>query len=410
MIKKSTVLSGIILLTISCSAINPPVNSASPLIQTQKESRWVLQYHPCYQWSRVPPEEVPWDRITHLTLGYLLLDQAGGEYTLKVPDNYYPGTDGWNSNVQSYISASQAGKTEKTQILCMLGGAGSNEGYIWNSATSAEHVSVFARNIKDKLVSLNFDGVDLDWEDNVDYPSLVRLASELRQIWPEAIITIPTHMNGQDAESLAAAQNDVDAFMPMTYIPVSQWGGWTLPAPLTPLFDQGNNKHSVDLVLNRWIEAGVPPEKIVMGIGGFGSAWGDSNGDRVAPNIPYANAEEVLFQQSALPQGERAAMYNDNVVSQAWVNQILSRNPLMAEGWDETGKCSYWAMPSVNAFAEATVYNQQVEISLIFYETPRSIRFKQDYVIQKGMKGMMFWTLAMMEDNETFPVLEALSP
>ncbi|MBK7145886.1 MAG: hypothetical protein IPH76_12060 [Xanthomonadales bacterium] len=49
------------------------------------------------------------------------------------------------------------------------------------------------------------------------------------------------------------------------------------------------------------------------------------------------------------------------------------------------------------------------DVSLIFYETPRSMVAKSAYVGQHGMKGMMFWTLSQMRDGSTFPNLEAIS-
>ena len=39
---------------------------------------WVIVYHPMYQWDRVSADQVPWDHISHLSLGYLWPVESGG--------------------------------------------------------------------------------------------------------------------------------------------------------------------------------------------------------------------------------------------------------------------------------------------------------------------------------------------
>jgi hypothetical protein len=289
----------------------------------------------------------------------------------------------------------------------MLGGAGSNPGGIWNSATTEANVDAFAANVVALLQPLGFDGVDLDWEDSVDYPSLVRLAQHLRAAWPTATITIPTSFAGDDAVSLAPAAGVVDAFMPMTYIAIDQWGGWTLPSPLTPLVTVGANRNSVDWVRSAWAAAGVPASQLVMGVGGFGLVWGDTNGDAGAI-APYCSSGD------GAAAGEWGGIVSDNAVTQAWLtkpspsSRAPSRNlgrhrlHLLALGRRDVRSlddlyCDLWN----NCDATA-------EVSLIFYETPQSMRAKEVYVADHGMKGMMFWTLSQMRTATAVPILEAI--
>jgi len=377
------------------------------VVAAQGETPWVTPYHPCYQWNEVAAGEVPWALITHLNLGYMLLEQVSPtEYTITPPDWY--GAQAWFADAASYVTAGhQAGR----KVGCMLGGEGSNPGNIWSSATSPENVALFASNIAAVLQAHGFDGVDLDWEDDVDYAGLVRLAQQLRSTWPGAVITIPTSFVGEDAADLAPAAAAVDAFMPMTYIAVPQWGGWILPSPLTPLYIVGANSNSVDWVRQSWLAAGVPASMLVMGVGGFGLVWGDTDGDGLAPIAPYTSGGD------GSAAGEWGGIVSDNAVTQAWLSETLAEHPgAFVAAWDEAEEISYWHTSAETV--QVTVddlycvlwgnCDATAEVSLIFYETPQAMRTKLAYIGQHGMKGMMFWTLSQMRDGASFPMLEAI--
>ncbi len=387
----------------ACASSAPTASSTAPSAATL----WVAPYHPCYQWNDVPAGQVPWGSITHLIVGYMLPQAVTPSQHTIVPPDWY-GTQAWFNDAQQYVTAGhQAGR----KVTCMLGGEGSNPGNVWNQATSVANVATFAANITSVLRPRGFDGVDLDWEDNVDYAGLVRLAQQLRIAWPEAVITIPTGFTGEDADNLAPAAAAVDAFMPMTYIAIPQWGGWTLPSPLTPLQTVGANRNSIDGVRQAWTNAGVPMSKLVMGVGGFGLVWGDTNGDGQAPILPYSS------DGSGLAAGEGGGIVSDNAVTQAWLNETLAEHPTgFTEAWDAAQKISYWHSASVSQQVTVdelycVLWNNcttTAEVSLIFYETPRSMREKRVYVEQHAMKGMMFWTLSQMRDGTSYPILQSL--
>lgn len=369
-------------------------------INLNAREMWVIAYHPCYQWSDVSAQNVPWSHITHLSLGYLWPIKSGSTYTVTVLDGWGGTFQSWQDSAQNYITA---GHNADKKVLCMLGGAGSNPDSIWNKATSTTNIDSFAANIKNVLEPLGFDGMDLDWEDNVELPKLVNLVQKLRAIWSDAVITIPTGPQGNDATGLAPAKNAVDAFMPMTYIDIAQWGGWLIPVPLTPLHSAGSNPYSVDYALNKWETAGVPDSMIMMGVGGFGSVWGDINDDGQAPIAPYSNVD--LTGGAA---GETYSIANDNVVTWSWVKQVTNAHPELVQAWDSIGKCSYWHTPTIDSQITVQVDGQPRKISLIFYETTTSMAEKKSYCSAHNMKGMMFWTLSEMIDGTSCPILETL--
>ncbi len=373
-------------------------------------SSWNICYHPCYQWylsGGAGLMEIPWDKITHLVPGYMLPYQnSAGKWDIKVPVGFFPGQTEWFR-----ICGVWAGEAHSynRKVLCHLGGAGSNIGDnagFWNNATSAANVGDFAANIKARLKPVGFDGVNINWEDGViDYSGILRLVIELRSIWPDAVITAAAGSTGDDALSLAPCNPYMDAFMPMSYMSIQQWGGWILPVPPTPLYAYGNNPYSIELILNKWITAGVPAKKVMLGVGGAGQAWTDSNDDDKAPNVPYCST------LSSNPEGEPFATFGDNVLSRAWLTRTLANHSDLTEHWDNVGKCSYWGAPAPDDLVENVEMRsgQFVDLGLVFHESDRAIECKLDFIDENSMKGIFFWTLRMLRDTDgTFPVLSKI--
>ena len=404
-----------LIFSLSCN-INPSSNSNNSksddttIINTPptvlNSDKWVVAYHPLYQWGYIPDDKFPWDNITHLILGYLWASETdtGNGYTLVMPDGTAITLNEWINMAKDYI---EEGHQKGKIVNCMLGGEGSNLDLRWNHATENDAlVTAFANNIKSILKDqAGFDGVDLDWEENIDYTGFINLTAKLREVWPEAIITIPTQPAGLDANDFAPAKDYIDAFMPMSYLSFIQWGGWILPMPLTPIYNYSTNHYSIDTTLERWTTAGVSASKIITGIGGFGCVWGDNNPyDGVGPNKPYCST------LNSNPEGEVQALASDNIVTQKWLNELLNNNPSkLIETWDDIGKCSYWHSSSINRvdMAVSNFLGSDHYISLVFYETPRSISEKVDYINKNNMKGMMFWTLSqMIDENNSFPIVE----
>ncbi len=368
----------------------------------------VSVYHPLYQWDDIEMADIPWEYITNLVLGYLHLTQdIDNDYTLKAPDGFSMSLNDWLDEAQLYITEAHS---NNVTVCCMLGGAGSNPGSIWNTATSSSNIGAFSQNIEDLLTSVGFDGVDLDWEDSVDYPQLVDLSKNIRERWSDAIISIPTGPTGSDAALFAPASAYVDMFCPMSYISWQQWGGWMIPIPLTPLYGAerdgyNTNPLSINLTLQRWLAEGVPASKIVLGSGGFGSVWGDSNGDGIAPIEPYSNAD---INGAAFT--ETRSIASDNAVTWSWVKTTTETHPELTLAWDDFGKCNYWHAPAVDNLVTApNRYGTNIDIGIIFYETPRSINEKVLFCQENDMLGMFFWTLSQMMDGSSCPNLEAIT-
>jgi hypothetical protein len=73
----------------------------------------------------------------------------------------------------------------------------------------------------------------------------------------------------------------------MTYVSVGNWGGWQGPWHQGALYgDTALNPFSVNRKVRALIAAGLSPRQVGIGIGLFGTGYGDSNGDGRCPTSP----------------------------------------------------------------------------------------------------------------------------
>jgi len=281
-------------------------------------------------------------------------------------------------------------------------------------------VTALAETISSVLQDIGFDGVDLDWEGpQYDAACAAKILKSLRTIWPTGIITTavgPAYGDDQVAQArdLGDAADVIDGLMIMSYIPPDQtWTWWVVPTPVTPLHGapspwEDAQPYSIDRDLAVWTSGGIPASKVVMGVGGFGTVWADTNNDGVAPVTPYSNYDDLATDPSCTQQyvcdngaaGEVAPLgCTDNSVTQLWVDRAVSQsNGKLTLKTDAVGGVTYWAAPAQNDLAQVPnpCGSGSVDVGSIYYESPASMKLKLSYIESKGMLGMEFWTLSQM--------------
>jgi GH18 family chitinase len=375
---------------------------------------WVVGSHPDYQWSGLPAAEVPWTHLTHLFVGFLEPAGSAGNYSLDVT-GYGPATlAAWKTAVSPYIQAAHAADVK---VVADLGGAGLGGDVFSSASSNATNAAALASAIVSGAQDLGLDGVDLDWEESFDAEGAVTLLKALRSAWPDGIITVavgPSFGSEQTqiANTLHEAEDQVDAVMIMSYIaPVGSWGGWIVPVPNTPLYDAApDQSYSADRDRTVWTGAGFPASKLVMGVGGFGLVWADTNNDDIAPVAPYANASNP---NGAADTETDPLGCTDNIITQRWVDAtVAASNGALTLHDDDIGKVQYWAAPAKDQLVSVSVPSDcgrtTANVGLILYETPTSMANKAAYVQTHAMRGMEFWTLAQCQNAEgAFPIIEA---
>ncbi|TPX61750.1 chitinase [Spizellomyces sp. 'palustris'] len=183
--------------------------------------------------------------------------------------------------------------------------------------SSPANRAVFIGDIVKTIPGRGFDGIDFDWEypgparggRDSDPANFVQFLKELRQAFDRSnlklIITVtapPTQLNLADYD-LKTLKENVDWINLMTYDfhgaspainqpanpvdnrpPPNAWGSESLGV------QPHANKFDIDNALRAYLKAGVPREKLVMGIAFYGRSYTLMRPDCVNPGCPYSNA------------------------------------------------------------------------------------------------------------------------
>jgi chitinase len=272
-------------------------------------------------------------------------------------------------------------KTENPQLTVLI----SVGGWLWSggfsdAALTTESRTVFIDSVMDFLGRYQLDGLDIDWEfpgqsgaghkfRAEDKQNFTLLLAELRKRFDEetkrsgkrlyltmAAGSGPEFVANTEMKKVARIVDTVNLMAYDFYEPGS--------APNTghhaPLYNNPADPHraSSDISVRVLEDAGVPAEKILLGLPFYGHVWGE---------VPAT--EHGLFQPGK-QIGHDFAPYS-RIVS-AMLGHGFTRY------WDDVSKVPY-------------LYNADKKI-FVSYEDPESIAIKGRYVLKNKLAGMMFWS------------------
>jgi Chitinase len=275
------------------------------------------------------------------------------------------------------------------QILASAGGWSWSGGFS-DAALTAESRTKFAQSCVRLVQQYRLDGIDLDWEypnqsgaGNTFRPEDVHnftlMLKEVREQLDQKskadgsnkhyLLTIATGADQTYVQNteLGQVQQYVDFINIMTYDFYNGWHKVTghhsnfMPSA-NPELDQNSVVNAVDL----HIKAGVPANKINLGIPLYGRKWEGVN----------PSGDKVLFQKA-----ETVGMGIDYV---DFANDIDKNG--YKRFWDETAKAPY-------------LWNAEKRV-FISYEDAQSIQYKMEYLKSKGLAGVMFWEYCADRNNE----------
>ena len=279
----------------------------------------------------------------------------------------------------------------KLKILYSIGG------WVWSNHFS--HTAAYKENrIKFAISSVKlmkkhgFDGVDLDWEypgqrgeDNDFRPSdknnfnllLEEIRKELEKVGAidnkHYLLTIATGADQAyiDNTDLGDAHKYLDFINVMCY---DFYHGWFFQtghhANLYPSKKEKFTGNSGQEAIIRHIKAGVPSNKLIMGIPFYARQW-----KKVA-------LENDGLYQTAMTTGTIAPYWDI-------VEKIKSGN--YKKGYDDSAKASY-------------LWNAKDSI-FISWETPKEIKQKTTYIKKNNLGGAMFWEYSLDKDQELLNTL-----
>ncbi|MCC3356339.1 glycosyl hydrolase family 18 protein [Bacillus sp. REN16] len=264
----------------------------------------------------------------------------------------------------------------KTTIA--VGGWGGSGGFSEASATD-EARTIFADSVVDFITEHGFDGVDLDWEypvsgggpgtypnpaDKDNYPLLLEKIREKLDEQGEKdgrhySLSIAGAANTGFVKNttIGLSQQYLDYVQVMTY---DIHGTWEPLADLNaPLYDDNGKTWSVDKAITAYLDAGVPAEKIVMGVPFYGYRYNVTSSENNGLRQPY--------------QGSGSATYG-KIMREDYVNNGYERF------WDEGTQTPY-------------LFNAEQSI-FITYDDPESLQIKANYIRERGLGGAMIWEIS----------------
>jgi len=328
--------------------------NVQPLLSATKV---VLGYYA--PWA-IQPEQIAWQHLTHIAHAFAGIGKDGSLYPPK----------------DAAVLVGAAHKRD-VKVLLSLGGSGSGAVFSKACADAARRKKLITA-ISRTVDQFGYDGVDVDWE----HPGNARerllhgkfskeLREELdalglrkgRRLLLSCAVNMPNWFaQWLDRPQLAKVYDYINC---MTY----DYHGW---APHDGHNSSLFRSESCDCpatsdYLAEWVAAGVPREKLLMGIAFYGREHARGPGDSFLGRNTHKEA--------------------------LWYRDIISR-PGYSEKWDSAAKMPF----------------RKKEKSHIYYDSPRSISLKVRHIESKGYGGAIIWCLGQDRDEATGkqPLLESV--
>jgi len=178
---------------------------------------------------------------------------------------------------------------------------------------SAKNRTAFVKTLSNFVNTYKFDGIDFDWEypnhqgvgcntiSSNDTPNFLLLLQQLRSTpsTSKLILSAATSItpfvdtNGSPSASVAGFATALDFIEVMNY---DIWGSWSSGVgPNAPLDDScaapANQQGSAVSAVAKWTAAGMPVDKIVLGVAGYGHSFS------VAPTNAIKNGTLAAYPE-----------------------------------------------------------------------------------------------------------------
>ena len=357
--------------------------ATQPAVADNLKQKRVIGYFA--EWSKhYHVTSIPADKLTHVNYAFAVI--RDGECAMK--DNLAAGR---------HFPLLQTLKRQHPHLRTLISiGGWTDSGPFSDVALTPESREKFSRSCADFIKEHGFDGVDIDWEypgggghDKTkgrpeDKQNFTLLLQDLRRALDEQgqkddkhyLLTIAAPAGGQHKRiELDRIHPLLDFINLMTYDFAGHWSDRTaFNAPLHPWDD---HKLSADTAVQAYLDAGVPKEKLVLGVPFYGRAFAG-----------------VAAKNHGLGQEHSGKPPRAAGSSVEWSWRTIGKHHLdqATRHWHEQAKVPY-------------LYDAENRL-FISYDDPESLRLKARYVRGHNLGGVMIWELS--QDDEKSSLLNAL--
>ncbi|KNA05752.1 hypothetical protein SOVF_187520 [Spinacia oleracea] len=308
--------------------------------------------------------------FTHLFCAFANFDKQTNQITVPSGCDTFPqAIRGKNSAVKAILSIG-GGTVPSTDFNTMASQPSSRKAFIDSSISLA--------------ISNGYDGLDLDWEQQTQPDEMNNMATLLNE-WRAAInsngqsliLTAALHYSPIVSQAVTfpaqAISDNLDWVNVMAY---DFWApGWPGPDPIlarphASLNDPTSGNPSGSSGISAWINAGVPANKLVLGVPYYGHAWklADANNNGILAPVVATNGQDVSFD----PFG------NEETPTYKQIKSLIPQNT-----YDDTYVTNY--------FSSGTTW--------VAYDDTDSISRKVDYAKTTGLLGYFAWRIDQDQDN-----------
>jgi len=332
---------------------------------------WNLYVPPGGAWGNLPPDEIDFDAFTH---GILFAVSAESDGTLG-------GTGEWeNFNVDRIEAAVAAAHAAGRPLLFSVGGWGNYDGF--SAAIRPGTRDAFVGNLTSFLETWGFDGIDLDMEpiESGDEDNYRALVEELRgtldamstPMLPRPLLTAAVAWR---PEVFAAAAAHFDQINIMTYDMSGPWDGWVTwhNAPVLnggyTFPSTGGPLPCADGRVDDYLAAGVPAEKLGIGLDFYGYVWRGGEGTATG------GASEPRQEWTSPPSVEANVAYHEIMGSYYSPGSYH---------WDEEAQAAWLGFDEAGSADDV----------FISFDDETTAEAKVDYVRTRGIGGLIIWELS----------------
>jgi len=342
-------------------------NSINNEKSTGKSQHIIVGYYPAWKsYEGYTPDKVDVSKLTHINYAFA---NIGADYRISMG---YPDKD--PANFEMFKELKKINPDLK--ILISVGGWNWS-GKFSDMAATEENRNAFADSCVEFITEYGLDGVDLDWE----YPVGGGLETNSRstddkQNFTLLLCNIREKLNAQGLKDnkkylltiAAGASNyyignmEVDKFHNyldfvnlMTYDINGPWDSYF--DFNSPLYGSGDDKTSIDSCVKAWLNAGLPADKLIMGIPFYGYKY-DLSG--------------------TFDDGIRQKHMGGSALSYETIVKDYLSNPRYTKKFHEESLVPW-------------LYDGETFIS---YDDPQSVALKAEYIRKKNLGGAMVWELS----------------
>jgi chitinase len=360
---------------------------------------WVVGYFA--EWSiyqrKYNVADIPADKLTHINYAFAKI--VDGECALAdsyaAIDKAYPEDKEGQGILRGNFKQLQVLKEKHPDVRTLISVGGWTQSAPFSDVAATEQSRAkFAKSSVAFMVKYGFDGVDIDWEypvsggeegnktrkeDRANYTLLLtalrqELDTQGKKDKRDYLLTIagPAGPKIMENFELDKIHKVLDWINIMAY---DFHGGWDNVSALhAPLFasstdsaeDEVTRKQfNADAAVQGYLKAGVPADKIVVGVPFYGRGW-----------VVVKNAKNGLYQKKdgPLPRGTyEAGVFEYNELAANYIGKYQ-------RFWHEEAKAPW-------------LYDEKSRV-MITYDDAESLRIKAEYIKKQKLGGVMCWELS----------------